>query len=121
VVSGAHMLYFAEDAEAARAFLRDVLGFENVDAGGGWLIFTLPPAELGIHPVSRADHESGKLELWLMCHDLAGSMQELEAKGVRFGEVATESFGSYAPFDIPGAGQAWLYQPDHKSPLPEFS
>ena len=122
VISGAHGLLFAEDAEAARAFCRDVLGFENVDAGGGWLIFALPPAELGIHPVERPGHESGRLELWLMCHDLAGAMNELEAKGVEFTEpVAEESFGSYAPFEIPGAGRAWLYEPNHASPLAEFS
>lgn len=122
MIVGAHTLLFADDAEAARAFFRDVLGFENVDAGDGWLIFALPPAELGIHPVSRPDHVSGKLELWFMCHDLDASARELEAKGVEFTEaVAEESFGRYRRFKITGAGDAWLYEPRHSSPLAEFS
>jgi catechol 2,3-dioxygenase-like lactoylglutathione lyase family enzyme len=122
LIAGIHGLLFAEDAEAARAFFRDVLGFDSVDAGGGWLIFALPPAELGIHPVNRSDQASGRLELWLMCHDLAVTMAELEAKGVEFtAPISEEGFGSYAPFEIPGAGQAWLYEPKHASPLPEFS
>ena len=122
MIAGTHMLLFADDADAARAFFRDVLGFENVDAGDGWLIFALPPAELGIHPVNRPDHESGKVELWLMCHDLESAMSDLEAKGVEFTAPPTEeSFGAYAPFAIPGAGVAWLYEPKHKSPLADFS
>ncbi len=98
-----------------------MLGFANVDAGGGWLIFALPPAELGIHPVEGGDHEAGRLELWLMCHDLPRAIEELEAKGVAFSApIAEASFGSYAPFEIPGAGTAWLYQPSHASPLADF-
>jgi catechol 2,3-dioxygenase-like lactoylglutathione lyase family enzyme len=115
------MLLFADDAEAARAFFRDVLGLDNVDAGEGWLIFALPPAELGIHPVGRPTHASGRIELWLMCHDLAATMNELEGKGVRFGEVSDEGFGSHARFEVPGAGAAWLYEAKHPSPLVEFS
>ena len=116
------MLLFADDAEAARAFIRDVLGFDNVDAGDGWLIFALPPAELGIHPANRPDHVSGKQELWLMCHDLEQTAVELEAKGAEFTEAAQEeSFGRYRRFKIPGAGHAWLYEPKHRSPLAEFS
>lgn len=120
MIAAAHMLLFAKDAEAARAFFRDVLGFEHVDSGGGWLIFALPPTELGIHPVGRPEHVSGRLELWLMCQDLAATMSDLGARGVDFGEVEEESFGSYAPFEIPGASRAWLYEPTHKSPLTEF-
>lgn len=122
MIAGAHTLLFAEDADAARAFFRDVLGFDNVDAGDGWLIFALPPAELGIHPVERSDHVGGKQELWFMCHDLEATIPELEAKGVQFTEpVAEESFGRYRRFEVPGAGDAWLYQPKHASPLEEFS
>ena len=95
---------------------------ENVDAGGGWLIFALPPAELGIHPVEAGGRETGRLELWLMCHDLRSAMAELERRGVVFtAPIAEASFGSYAPFEIPGAGTAWLYEPAHASPLAEFS
>jgi catechol 2,3-dioxygenase-like lactoylglutathione lyase family enzyme len=121
MIAGAHALLYAKDPDAARAFCRDVLGFSNVDAGGGWLIFGLPPAELGIHPVERDEHESGRLELWLMCRDLPATMKELKSKGVEFtGQISEESFGSYTPFEIPGAGRAWLYQPNHASPLAEF-
>jgi len=95
---------------------------ENVDAGGGWLIFALPPAELGIHPVEGGTREPGRLELWLMCQDLKSTIKELEAKGVVFiAPPSEERFGSYAPFEIPGAGTAWLYEPNHASPLAEFS
>lgn len=122
MIVGTHLLLFAEDADAARPFFRDVLGFANIDAGHGWLIFALPPAELGIHPVTRPDHGSGKLELWFMCHDLERTAEELEASGVEFTEpVAEESFGRYRRFKIPGAGNAWLYEPKHTSPLAEFS
>ena len=122
MISAAHTLLFAEDADAARAFFRDVLGLDNVDAGDGWLIFALPPAELGIHPVNRPDHVSGTLELWFMCHDLETTIHELEARGAEFTEpLQEESFGRYRRFEIPGVGDAWLYQPKHKSPLAEFS
>ena len=122
MIAGAHTLLYAEDADAARAFFRDVLGFSNVDAGGGWLIFALPPGELGIHPVERADHVSGKQELYFMCRDLAGTMEELKRKGAEFtADVSDESFGSVTRFKVPGAGEALLYEPRHASPLPEFS
>ena len=121
-ITGAHALVYSSEAEAARALLRDVFGWEHVDAGDGWLIFALPPAELGIHPVNRPDHVSGKQELWLMCHDLEQTAEELAAKGAEFTEPpAEESFGRYRRFRIPGAGDAWLYEPKHASPLAEFS
>jgi len=122
MIEGAHTLLYAEDADAARAFFRDVLGLANVDAGGGWLIFALPPAELGIHPVERSDHVRGRQELWFMCHDINATVAELEAKGVEFVEpVSEESFGLLTRFKVPGAGDAWLYEPKHRSPLTEFS
>ncbi len=122
MIAGAHTLLYAEDPEAARAFFRDVLGFSNVDAGGGWLIFALPPGELGIHPVERPEHESGRQELYFMCHDIAASVAKLEAKGVEFtAPVSDEGFGLLTRFKVPGAGDAWLYEPRHASPLDEFS
>jgi catechol 2,3-dioxygenase-like lactoylglutathione lyase family enzyme len=121
VIAGAHTLLYADDPEAARAFLRDVLGFDHVDAGGGWLIFALPPGELGVHPVERPGRESGRQELYFMCHDLDVTRRELEAKGVEFTvDVSEESFGRLTRFKVPGAGEAWLYQPSHASPLAEF-
>ena len=122
MIAGAHTLLYAEDAAAARSFFRDVLGFGNVDAGGGWLIFALPPGELGIHPVERPSHVNGKQELYFMCHDIAATVDELEAKGVAFtARVSEEPLGLLTRFRVPGAGEAWLYEPKHASPLAEFS
>jgi catechol 2,3-dioxygenase-like lactoylglutathione lyase family enzyme len=122
VISGAHTLLYADDPDAARAFLRDVLGFPHIDAGGGWLIFALPPGELGIHPVERREHESGRQELYFMCHDITDTIEELKEKGVEFtSPVSDEGFGLLTRFKVPGAGEAWLYEPKHASPLPDFS
>jgi catechol 2,3-dioxygenase-like lactoylglutathione lyase family enzyme len=122
VIAGAHALLYAEDPEAARSFFRDVLGFPSVDAGGGWLIFALPPGELGIHPLERAEQMSGRAELYLMCHDVSRTVAELEAKGVEFTQpVSDEGFGLLTRFKVPGAGEAWLYEPKHASPLADFA
>ena len=82
MIIGAHSIIYAEDAERTRAFMRDVLGFPYVDVHEGWLIFKLPPGELGIHPIEAS--ESGRHELYLMCEDIDGTMAELTAKGVEF-------------------------------------
>lgn len=118
MLSGLHALIFAEDAEAARAFVRDVLGFPCVDSGGGWLIFAAPPTELAIHPGPGWERAVGQHVLFLMCDDLERTMTELEAKGVEFVEPVTdEGFGPMTRFKIPGAGEIGLYQPSHPSPL----
>ena len=120
MIAAAHVLIFAEEAEATRAFLRDVLGWENVDAGHGWLIFALPPAELGVHP--DEPKTSGTHELFLMCHDIAETRNELEAKGVEFvSPIEDQGFGLVTRFKVPGAGELQIYQPKHASPLDEFS
>ena len=122
MIAGAHTLLYADDADAARGFFRDVLDFPHVDAGDGWLIFALPAGELGIHPVERPDHVNGRTELYLMCHDLERTKAELEAKGVEFTEpVSDEPFGLLTRFRVPGAGETWLYEPRHASPLADFS
>jgi catechol 2,3-dioxygenase-like lactoylglutathione lyase family enzyme len=118
VLSGLHAMIFAEDAEAARAFVRDVLGFPCVDSGGGWLIFAAPPTELAFHPGPGWKRAEGQNVLFLMCDDLERTMTELEAKGVEFVEAVTdEGFGPMTRFEIPGAGEIGLYQPTHPSPL----
>jgi catechol 2,3-dioxygenase-like lactoylglutathione lyase family enzyme len=117
MILGAHALLYADDAEAARAFIRDVLEFDYVESHPGWLIFALPPAELGIHPGG-----SGRHELFLMCHDIEATVEELKSKGVELlGGIEDEGFGLMTKLKIPGAGEIGLYQPKHASPLADFS
>lgn len=117
MINGAHVLLYAEDAERARAFFRDVLGFVSVDAGHGWLIFALPPAELGIHPAEGAVHH----QLYLMCDDVAATVEELSAKGVEFAhEIRDEGWGLVTALRVPGGGELGLYQPRHPTALPEW-
>jgi catechol 2,3-dioxygenase-like lactoylglutathione lyase family enzyme len=112
VIIGAHSVIFAEDAERTRAFIRDVLGFGSVDAGGGWLIFKLPPGELGIHP-AEGDYV-GRHELYLMCDDIQQTVAELKGRGVEFsGEVTNAGFGQLISIKVPGGGELGLYQPRH--------
>jgi catechol 2,3-dioxygenase-like lactoylglutathione lyase family enzyme len=119
MIAATHVLIFAEDPQAARAFLRDVLGWEHVDAGDGWLIFALPPSELGVHPAEP--NESGRHELFLMCHDVEKTREELETKGVEFtSPIEDQGFGLITRLKIPGAGELQLYEPKHLSPLEEF-
>ena len=109
MIFGAHVILYSADAEADRAFLRDVLGFPSVDAGHDWLIFTLPPAEVAVHPaVENAAHE-----LYLMCDDLAAEVASLAGKGVRCSEVEEARWGSVAKIQLPGGGEVGLYQPKH--------
>jgi catechol 2,3-dioxygenase-like lactoylglutathione lyase family enzyme len=119
VIGGVHTILYAHDAEAARAFFRDVLGFDSVDAGGGWLIFALPPGELACHPVERAEH--GGAEMFLMCEDVEATRRELEAKGVEFVQpVIDAGWGLLTRLQVPGFGELGLYQPRHPSPLEAF-
>jgi catechol 2,3-dioxygenase-like lactoylglutathione lyase family enzyme len=113
MITGVHGIVFSEDADALRAFFQDILGFPSVDAGGGWLIFALPPAEVAAHPAEA----SGRHELYLMCDDIEGTVAELEAKGVAFtGPVSDEGFGLMTAMKLPGGGELGLYEPRH--PLP---
>ena len=114
VINGAHAIIYLRDAEADRSFFRDVLGFGSVDAGGGWLIFKLPPAELAMHP-----HETGgRHELYLMCDDMHETVEELKAQGVEIvRDVTDEGFGLAIAIRLPGGGELGLYEPRHPSPL----
>jgi catechol 2,3-dioxygenase-like lactoylglutathione lyase family enzyme len=117
VIKGVHAIVFSEDAEADRAFFRDVLGWQHVDAHDGWLIFAQPPAELAVHP----SPENSVHRLYLMSDDLDGDMAALRDKGVEFlGDVVDEGFGRIISFRLPGGGEMHLYQPRHKSPLGGF-
>jgi catechol 2,3-dioxygenase-like lactoylglutathione lyase family enzyme len=114
VINGVHAVIFSQDAEGLRAFLRDVLGFDSVDAGGGWLIFALPPAELAAHPSEGEGHH----ELYLMCDDIGATVAELSGKGAEFtGPVSDEGFGLRTAIKLPGGGELGLYEPRHPTPL----
>ena len=114
MITGLHAILFSEDAESLRSFLGDVLGFDSVDAGGGWLIFgPLPPAELAVHP----SDEGGKHELYLMCDDIEKTVEELRAKGVELGDVSDQGWGRLASIKLPGGGELGLYEPRHPSPI----
>jgi predicted enzyme related to lactoylglutathione lyase len=111
-ITGAHHIVFSEDAEALRAFFGDVLGLRSVDAGGGWLIFALPPAEVAVHPAERFGHE-----LYLMCDDLEATLAELAAKGVEPARpVSDEGWGLVTALSVPGGGEIGLYEPRHPQP-----
>jgi catechol 2,3-dioxygenase-like lactoylglutathione lyase family enzyme len=117
VINAAHAIIYADDAEATRAFFRDVLEMPYVDAHEGWLIFQLPPAELGVHPTmadADAPPDSGRHELFLMCDDIEETVADLEAKGVEFtSAVEDRGFGRFTTMRLPGAGEMGLYQPSH--------
>lgn len=109
MITAAHSIFYATDADAARAFLRDTLGLSNVDAGDGWLIFKAPPSEFAVHP-----GDSGTVEFYLMCDDLPSTMADLAAKGVEFtSEVSTQRWGKLVSLRVPGAGEIGLYEPLH--------
>lgn len=114
-IFGAHMLLYSSEPEALRAMLRDVFGFPYVDAHGGWLIFALPPAELGVHPGEGPTFESGvRHEVSFMCDDIHATVAQLRAKGVQFeGEPKTESYGIIVTMILPGGVRVSLYQPRH--------
>ena len=115
MIMGAHMIVYSQDAEADRAFFRDVLGFASVDAEHGWLIFALPPAEAAFHPADA--EEAGRQELYLMCADLSATMQSLAAHGVQCTEVQEARWGSITRIQLPGGGKLGLYQPKHLTAL----
>src|SRR4051794_37193876 len=114
-ITGVHAILYTDDAAADRAFLADVLGLASVDAGDGWLIFALPPAELATHPASA---DSGGCELYLMCDDIEATVRELAAKGAEFsGAVTRQRWGLLTTLELPGGGRLGLYEPRHASPL----
>jgi catechol 2,3-dioxygenase-like lactoylglutathione lyase family enzyme len=110
VIIGAHVIAFSSDAEATRAFLGDVLGLDGVDAGSGWTIFALPPAELAVHPTDGEPRH----ELYLMCDDIEATLADLEGRGVEVAQpVSDEGWGLLATIRVPGIGELGIYQPQH--------
>lgn len=110
MISGAHVIIYSTDAEADRAFFRDVLGFTSVDAGEGWLIFALPPAEIAFHPAA----ENGKHEVYLMSDDVGTTIQTLQKHKVKCDPVAELGWGLVTHLSLPGGGRLGLYQPKHQ-------
>jgi catechol 2,3-dioxygenase-like lactoylglutathione lyase family enzyme len=108
MITGSHVIVYSRDADADRAFFRDVLDFPHVDAGGAWLIFKLPPGEVAVHPSDAPSHE-----LYLMCDDVNATIEQLAAKGVTCEPVSDQGWGLLTSIRLPGGGQLGLYQPRH--------
>jgi predicted enzyme related to lactoylglutathione lyase len=112
-IIGAHMLLYTPKPEALRAVLRDVFGLQHVDAGAGWLIFRLPPAELGVHP-SETGADDTSHAISFMCDDIKTTVADLRAKGVEvLGEPKDEGYGITVMLNLPGGCQVQLYEPRH--------
>jgi catechol 2,3-dioxygenase-like lactoylglutathione lyase family enzyme len=110
MIRGAHVILYSSDAEADRAFLQDLLGLGQVDAGGGWLILQLPPAEVAVHPTEN----SGAVELYLVCDDVDRTVEELTARGVPVLEpVSDQGWGRLTAIGLPGGGRVGLYEARH--------
>jgi len=113
MITGAHVVVYSKDAESDRAFFRDILKFPAADAGHGWLIFALPPAEAAFHPSEKNDLH----ELYFMCDDLKATMDSLQGKKVKCGAVTEERWGSLTTIFLPGGGKIGLYQPKHPTAI----
>jgi hypothetical protein len=112
-IVGVHAVLHSSDAEGVRALLRDGLGLPHIDAGGGWLIFALPPAEVAAHPGDGP----ARAELYLMCDDIEATVAELHAKGIETtGPVADRGWGLVTGIALPGGGSLGLYEPWHPRP-----
>jgi hypothetical protein len=112
MITGAHLLINSKDADADRAFFRDVLEFRNVDAGHGWLIFALPPAEAAFHPA-----EKNSADLYFLCDDLDATVKALKAKQVKCGGIEKERWGTRTSIQLPSGAELGLYQPSHKTAI----
>jgi catechol 2,3-dioxygenase-like lactoylglutathione lyase family enzyme len=124
MITGAHVLLYSENPELDRAFFRDVFGFRSVDAGEGWLIFALPPAEAAFHPIEGENRHlihAGRRMLgavmYFMCDDLQAELKLLKSKNVECSAAEEEPWGIKTTVRLPSGGEVGLYQPTHKTPL----
>jgi hypothetical protein len=117
MIFGAHVVLYSKNAEADRAFLRDVMGFASVDAGHGWLIFALPPSEVAVHPAEQ----NNRHELFFMCNDLNAEIAALKEKSVECSQPTEERWGSIVNLQLPGGGNIGLYQPKHPTAFNDLS
>ena len=114
MITAVHTLVYADDADRARAFFRDVLQWPSVDAGQGWLIFRTGPSELGVHPTDGADRPRHQISL--MCDDIHATLADLRDRGVEISQdVRDDGFGPTAVFVVPGGGHMMIYEPRHPS------
>lgn len=113
MIHGTHVVIYSKNAEADRAFFRDVLKLPSLDAGHGWLIFTMPPLEAAFHDSDNND----KHELYLMCDDIAATLAELISKKVKVSEISEQRWGKLASLVLPGGGKIGIYEPTHPTPL----
>ncbi|MEA3016112.1 MAG: hypothetical protein QOI38_834 [Sphingomonadales bacterium] len=111
MISGAHAMIFTSDEAADRAFLRDVLEIPCIDSGGGWLIFRLPPAELGVH-----DGENGFHQIYFICDDVEAFVAAMAAKNVRTDPIARQDWGRSTGITLPGGGKLGIYEAHHARP-----
>lgn len=114
MITGLHTIIYSDKAEEVRAFFRDTLGYRFADAGGGWLIFAMPPAELAVHPAEQSQHE-----LFLMCDDIDATIAELTEKGVACKPTSDQGWGVLSAITLPDGTELGLYEPRH--PLPPRS
>jgi predicted enzyme related to lactoylglutathione lyase len=113
VITGVHAIVFSDDADPVRRFFADVLGLSSVDAGGGWPIFALPPAELAVHPAEQGGHH----QLYLMCDDIRGTLDELAAKGVEASQdITDQGWGLLSAIRLPDGTELPIYEPRHPTP-----
>ncbi len=112
MISGAHIIIYSTDADADRDFFRDALGLSNVDAGEGWLIFALPPAELAVHPAEKNDVH----EFYLICEDLTAFIARMRDLGVPCGPLQEQTWGILTQVTLPGGGSLGVYEPRHERP-----
>lgn len=114
MIHGVHVILYTKKAEAVRAFFRDTLGWSSVDAGEGWLIFALPPAEIAAHP----DEGESRWELYLMCDDVHATIEDLRRRGVEItAPVSDRGWGLLTGIRLPDGSELGLYEPRHASPL----
>ena len=119
MINGAHFLLYSTNADADRAFIRDVLGFKSVDVGRGWLIFGMPPSEMAVHPADgdftqrHADQSMLGVVLYLMCDDVQAEVKSLEGKGVHCTKIDDAGWGIKTTIQLPSGGHIGLYQPKH--------
>ncbi len=111
MITGFHSIIYSKDAEADRAFFRDVLGFKHIDIGHGWLIFKMPPAELAFHPTDEEEMH----EVYLMCDDIKKTVADLKVKKVKCSAIKEERWGSLIIITLPGGGKLGIYEPKHET------